>query len=80
MIDLILLVGVVATAIYYLESATRLTERMEGIDDILVRDVIFGIVLVLIMMECVRRVVGWSLLGVILAFLIEMSRSSRSES
>ncbi|MCK4984265.1 MAG: TRAP transporter fused permease subunit, partial [Desulfobacterales bacterium] len=68
-IDLVLLVGVVVTAIYYLESATRLTQRMEGIDDILMQDVIFGIILVLIMMECVRRVVGWSLLGVILAFL-----------
>jgi TRAP transporter 4TM/12TM fusion protein len=68
-IDLVLLVGVVVTAIYYLESATRLTQRMEGIDDILMQDVIFGIILVLIMMECVRRVVGWSLLGVILVFL-----------
>jgi TRAP transporter 4TM/12TM fusion protein len=68
-IDLILLTGVIATTGYYLESAIRLTERMEGIDDILGRDVFFGIVLVLILMECVRRVVGWSLLGVILAFL-----------
>ena len=69
-IDLVLLIGVVVTAIYYLESATRLTQRMEGIDDILMQDVIFGIILVLIMIECVRRVVGWSLLGVILAFLV----------
>ena len=41
-IDLILLAGVIATTGYYLESAIRLTERMEGIDDILGRDVFFG--------------------------------------
>lgn len=69
-IDLILLIGVIATTIYYMEPAIRLTERMEGIDDILIRDVVFGIILVFIMMECVRRVVGWSLLGVIIVFLI----------
>ena len=68
-IDLILLASVIATTCYYLESAVRLTERMEGIDEILGRDVFFGIILMLILMECVRRVVGWSLLGVILAFL-----------
>ena len=69
-IDLVLLAAVIVTAIYYLESATRLTERMEGIDEILMPDVFFGIILVLVMMECVRRVVGWSLLGVILAFFV----------
>jgi len=69
LIDLVLLTGVVAATVYYMESAYRLTERMEGIDDILMRDVAFGIILVFIMMECVRRVVGWSLLGVIIAFL-----------
>jgi TRAP transporter 4TM/12TM fusion protein len=68
-IDLVLLVAVIATTVYYLESAYRLTERMEGIDDILMRDVVFGVILVVVIAECVRRVVGWSLLGVILAFL-----------
>ena len=51
-IDLVLLVAVIATAVYYLESAYRLTERMEGIDDILMRDVIFGVVLVVVTAEC----------------------------
>jgi len=68
-IDLVLVVAVIATTVYYLESAYRLTERMEGIDDILMRDVVFGIILIVVIAECVRRVVGWSLLGVILAFL-----------
>lgn len=69
-LDLALLVGIAATVYYFMESAVRLTERMEGVDEILTRDVVFGIVVVLIMMECVRRVVGWSLLGVLIAFLI----------
>ena len=50
-------------------SANRLTGRMEGIDEVLIYDMICGVILILIIMECVRRVVGWSLLGVILIFL-----------
>ncbi len=68
-VDLGLLAGVAAATVYYMLSAARLTERMEGVDDIFLRDILFGVVIVLSIMECVRRVVGWSLLGVILAFL-----------
>ncbi len=68
-VDLLLLSGVVASTGYYLFAANRLTERMESIDDIFVSDIAFGIITVMVILECVRRVVGWSLLGVLIAFL-----------
>jgi TRAP-type uncharacterized transport system fused permease subunit len=64
---LLILVIVVATA-YFMFSVTRLTERMETIDPIFWYDIVIGIAVILVMLEAVRRVVGWMLLGVILAF------------
>ena len=69
-IDGLLLIGVFAVLGYYLSSWQRLTGRMEAVDPILTIDILFGILLVGIMLECVRRAVGWSLLGVIAAFLV----------
>ena len=69
-IDLLLLAGVAGTVGYYLLSASRLTERIEGIDEIFPVDVAWGILLILLLLEGVRRAVGWSLLSVLIAFLI----------
>ena len=69
LMDFLLFSGVVASTIYYLLAAQRLTERMEGIDEIFSSDIVFGIVTIVVMLECVRRVVGWSLLGVLIVFL-----------
>lgn len=68
-IDLLLVAGVVATMIYYFRSVERLTGRMEGVDEVYTSDVVFGIILMATVLECVRRIVGWSLLWVILGFL-----------
>jgi TRAP transporter 4TM/12TM fusion protein len=69
-IDAMLVVAVAAALVYYLTGAQRLTERMENIDPVLPVDVAIGIALLVVMLEAVRRVVGWSLLGVILVFLV----------
>lgn len=68
-VDLVLLLAVVAVLLYYMLSAVRLTERIEGIDEILPIDIGFGILLVILLLEGVRRAVGWSLLSVLLLFL-----------
>lgn len=68
-IDFGLLGSTLAAAVYYLTSAERLTNRMEGIDPVLPQDVVFGILILVALLEGVRRAVGWSLLGVLLAFL-----------
>ena len=70
LIDLTLLAGIAATTFYFMDSANRLTGRMEGVDEVLGHDVVFGVIVVLIILECVRRVVGWSLLGVLIGFLV----------
>lgn len=63
-------VAAAATGFYYVWSAGRLTERMEGIDPLLAGDVLFGILCVALLLEGVRRAVGWPLLGVLGAFLV----------
>jgi len=55
---------------YYLWSAERLAERVEAIDPILPIDIGMGIVLMLLLLEGVRRCVGWSLLGLLLFTLL----------
>ncbi len=69
-IDGVLVVSVVAIVAYFMAAADRLVGRMEFVDPILAVDVAFGVLTVVILLECVRRVIGWSLLGVILAFLV----------
>ncbi len=67
--DVAVIVSAFATGVYYLLSSQRLSDRMEGIDPIFGVDVFFGILAVLLLLEGVRRTVGWSLLGVLLLFL-----------
>ena len=54
---------------YYLIELPRLSDRMENIDDVLPVDLVFGTLLLLVLMEAVRRVVGWSLIWVIVVFV-----------
>ncbi|MEM4199796.1 MAG: hypothetical protein QW234_05760, partial [Nitrososphaerota archaeon] len=58
-----------ATALYYLLEANRFTTRMEGVDRVFARDIVFCLLLLLPLLEAVRRTVGWSLLGVIILFV-----------
>ena len=69
-IDLFLLLGVGAVLVYYMVSAPRLTERIEGIDKVFPVDIAFGLLLIVLLLEGVRRAVGWSLLSVLLVFLV----------
>ena len=55
---------------YYVVSWPRLGSRMEAVDPVLVSDLLFCILFVGITLEAVRRTVGWSLLTVILTFLL----------
>jgi len=68
-VDLLILAAIAASTAYYMASVTRLTERMEMVDPILPHDIAFGVLFTLVLLEGVRRTVGWSLLGVLLAFL-----------
>ncbi len=67
--DVALLLGVVVVGGYYLVSLGRLSNRIDGVDEVTFVDLVCGILLIVLLLEAVRRIVGWSLLGVILAFL-----------
>jgi TRAP transporter 4TM/12TM fusion protein len=68
-IDLVLLAGSVAATIYYIFRADYLTERMENVDPVLPSDLYFGLLTLLLLCEATRRVLGWNLLSVIIAFV-----------
>jgi TRAP transporter 4TM/12TM fusion protein len=69
LLDLVLLLGVVVTTVYYVLRADYLTERMENVDPVLPSDLAFGTLTLLLLCEATRRVLGWNLLSVILVFL-----------
>ena len=69
-VDLLLCLAVVSILGYYVVSWPRLGSRMEAVDPVLVSDLLFCILFVGITLEAVRRTVGWSLLTVILTFLL----------
>ena len=68
-LDWALLAATAAVLAYYLADFNRLYTRMENVDDVLTRDLVFGTLVLALVLECVRRVVGWSLLWVIGGFI-----------
>lgn len=68
-VDALLLAGVLAVAAYYLHEGERLSTRMENVSEVELIDRIMAPVIVLLLLEGVRRAVGWILLSVILVFL-----------
>ncbi|MDE0105336.1 MAG: TRAP transporter fused permease subunit [Bryobacterales bacterium] len=68
-LDVLALGCALGVGAYYSLSARRLAERMEGVDPVLAVDMVVGILLVALLLEAVRRVVGWSLVAVLVAFL-----------
>jgi len=68
-LDWLLLLATAAVLAYYLADFQRLYTRMENVDEVLTRDLVFGTLVLALILECVRRVVGWSLLWVIAGFV-----------
>lgn len=68
-LDWLLLAATAAVLAYYLADFERLYTRMENVDEVFPRDVAFGTLVLVLLLECVRRVVGWSLLWVIAGFI-----------
>ncbi len=67
--DAALILASLGILAYYLTELSRLSDRMENIDDVLPIDIVAGTLLLLVLMEAVRRVVGWSLIIVIAVFV-----------
>jgi TRAP transporter 4TM/12TM fusion protein len=69
-IDAVLVATAASALIYYMQDIERLTSRMETVDDIFLYDKVLGLALLIVLLEAVRRVVGWMLLGVIFFFVL----------
>jgi TRAP transporter 4TM/12TM fusion protein len=70
LIDFIILAAVASVAVYFWIAIPRFETRIDNVSPVYWSDVVFGIILVLLLLEAVRRTVGWILLSVILAFLL----------
>ena len=68
-VDWLLLLATAAVLAYYLLDIERLSTRMENVDDVFNRDVVFGVFALGVVFEAARRVVGWSMLSVIVGFV-----------
>jgi len=68
-VDVLLLAGVALVVGYYVGDFERLYTRMENVDEVLPRDLACGTLVLVLLLEAVRRVVGWSLLWVIAGFI-----------
>jgi TRAP transporter 4TM/12TM fusion protein len=69
-LDIALVVAAAATTAYYAINFRYLTERMENVDPVLPVDQVFGVLTLILMLEAVRRVLGWNLLAVVLGFMV----------
>ena len=56
--------------VYYLAQSTRLIGRVEAIDPVFSIDLLAGVAMLVLLLEGVRRCVGWSLLGLLLFTLV----------
>ncbi|HEY9530660.1 MAG TPA: TRAP transporter fused permease subunit [Burkholderiales bacterium] len=69
-IDGALVLAALATAAYYALNYRYLTERMENVDPVLPVDLAFGLITLALLLEAVRRVLGWNLFTVVALFIV----------
>jgi TRAP transporter 4TM/12TM fusion protein len=69
-VDRLLVLAAVAATAYYALNYRYLTERMENVDPVLPVDQVFGVITLVLLMEAVRRVLGWNLFSVVALFIL----------
>lgn len=69
-LDLLCAAAPLAMVYYFLANRDRMLTRMVYIDPVFPVDIVLSIVLVLLLLEATRRTVGYSLFGVVVAFLL----------
>lgn len=68
--DFLTLAAVAALAVYLWISVPRFITRIDNVSPVFPSDIIFGLLMIALLIEAVRRTVGWVLVYVILAFLL----------
>ncbi|HET7671509.1 MAG TPA: TRAP transporter fused permease subunit [Burkholderiales bacterium] len=69
-LDALLVAAAAATTVYYALNFRYLTERMENVDPVLPVDQVFGLLTLILLLEAVRRVLGWNLFAVVMVFIV----------
>jgi TRAP transporter 4TM/12TM fusion protein len=69
LIDALFAVLAVACAVYFAFQGYRVSERIEGVDPVYPFDYVFGIVLILLLLEASRRVAGTALMVIATLFI-----------
>jgi TRAP transporter 4TM/12TM fusion protein len=69
-VDAVLVLASAGVGFYFIHESSRLIARVEAVDPILPVDLVAGIALLVLLLEGVRRSVGWSLLGLLLITLV----------
>lgn len=68
--DLLLVLVAVVSAGYFASQGQRIAERIEGVDAVLPLDYLFGILLIVVLLEACRRVAGLVLTVVAIVFIV----------
>ena len=68
--DVLLALAALCCAAYFAANGQRVAERIEGVDDVFPLDVVFGILLILLLLEGCRRVAGIVLTAVTAIFIL----------
>jgi TRAP transporter 4TM/12TM fusion protein len=69
-VDGVCLAATAFIAWYYWSEGPRLANRMDNVDPVFVLDAVAGVLCVLLLLEGVRRAVGWILVAVLAVFLL----------
>jgi len=67
--DVLCAILALACAVYFASQGLRISERIEGVDEVLTLDYVFGTLLILLLLEACRRIAGMVLTLVALAFI-----------
>jgi len=68
--DLVCALLALACAVYFFMQGQRVSERIEGVDPVYAADYVFGIVLILLLLEASRRIAGLVLMLLAAAFIV----------
>jgi TRAP transporter 4TM/12TM fusion protein len=69
LLDVACAVGGLACAVYFASQGLRISERIEGVDEVLPLDYVFGILLLFLLLEACRRIAGLVLMLITIAFI-----------
>ncbi|MCS0503193.1 TRAP transporter permease [Ancylobacter mangrovi] len=69
-LDLVCALLALACAVYFFRQGGRVAERIEGVDPVYTSDYVFGIVLILLLVEAARRIAGIVLAALAVLFIV----------